>query len=103
MPERAGRFAVAARAQIKQNVRRVNRERRAAKGVKIREGLVIAIEPMVNMGGREVYTGNDEWTVFTKDGKPSAHYEHTVAVKKDGPDVLTTFEFIEEVVYGVAV
>lgn len=72
-------------------------------GTKIQEGLVIAIEPMVNMGKKEVYTGSDHWTVFTIDGKPSAHFEHTVAVKKSGPEILTTFEFIEEPVYGMAV
>ncbi len=73
------------------------------KGTKIQEGLVIAIEPMINAGRKEVYTANDHWTVITEDGKPSAHFEHTIAVKKNGPELLTTFEFIEEVVYGIAV
>lgn len=72
-------------------------------GTKIQEGLVIAIEPMINAGKKEVYTADDHWTVVTEDGKPSAHFEHTVAVKKNGPEILTTFEFIEEVVYGMAV
>jgi methionyl aminopeptidase len=64
---------------------------------------VIAIEPMINAGKKDVYTADDKWTVITEDGKPSAHFEHTVAVKKSGPEILTTFEFIDEVVYRVAV
>ncbi len=56
----------------------------------IEEGLVVAIEPMVNIGGYEVYTDpDDKWTVITEDGKPSAHFEHTVAVVDGKPKVLT--------------
>lgn len=73
------------------------------KGTKIQEGLVIAIEPMINAGKKEVFTGKDHWTVITEDGKPSAHFEHTVAVRKAGPEILTTFEYIDEIVYRVAV
>jgi methionyl aminopeptidase len=69
-------------------------------GPKLVEGLVIAIEPMVNMGKKNVLQAEDGWTIYTEDRKPSAHFEHTVAVTKDGPDILTTFEFIEEAVYG---
>jgi len=58
-------------------------------GVPVREGWTIAIEPMFNMGRFEVETLMDGWTVVTIDGKPSAHFEHTVAVTKDGPVVLT--------------
>ncbi|MDQ2863422.1 MAG: type I methionyl aminopeptidase [Bacteroidota bacterium] len=65
-------------------------------GTKLNEGLVIAIEPMINMGKRYVYTGKDGWTVKTKDGKPSAHYEHTVCVRKDKADILSSFESIEK-------
>lgn len=72
-------------------------------GTKIQEGLVIAIEPMVNMGKKNVLQASDGWSIYTEDRKPSAHFEHTVAVTKDGPDMLTTFEFIDEVVYGAAV
>ncbi|MBS1657318.1 MAG: type I methionyl aminopeptidase [Chitinophagales bacterium] len=72
-------------------------------GLKLQDGLVIAIEPMVNMGRKEVFTADDNWTVYTRDRKPSAHFEHTVAVRKSGPDVLTTFKFIEEEVFGMAV
>ncbi len=66
-------------------------------GIKLMEGLVIAIEPMVNAGKRNVLQSNDGWTIFTEDHRPSAHFEHTVAVTRSGPDMLTTFEFIEEV------
>lgn len=66
-------------------------------GAKLQEGLVIAIEPMVNMGKKNVLQANDGWTIFTEDHQPSAHFEHTVAVTKGGPQMLTTFSFIEEV------
>jgi len=72
-------------------------------GLKLQEGLVIAIEPMVNMGKKEVFTGEDDWTIFTRDRMPSAHYEHTIAIRKGGPDALTTFKFIEEEVFGMVV
>jgi methionyl aminopeptidase len=67
-------------------------------GIALKEGLVIAIEPMINQGKREVKTLKDGWTVVTRDGLPSAHFEHTVAVGKNGPDVLSTFEYIEEAI-----
>ncbi len=66
-------------------------------GVKLEEGMVIAIEPMINMGRAGVKFWKDGWTVSTVDAKPSAHFEHTVAVRKGKADVLTTFDFIEEV------
>jgi len=62
-----------------------------------------AVKNLINMGRKEVYTTEDKWTVVTEDGKPSAHFEHTVAVRKSGPEILTTFEFIEEAVYSIAV
>jgi len=61
------------------------------RGPRLVEGMVLAIEPMVNMGTYEVETLQDNWTVVTADGKPSAHYEHTVAITKDGPMILTSF------------
>jgi methionyl aminopeptidase len=64
-------------------------------GTKLKPGLVIAIEPMVNMGGKEVYNDKDGWTVRTSDGKPAAHYEHTVFVQKNKADILSSFESIE--------
>jgi methionyl aminopeptidase len=66
-------------------------------GVKMEKGLVICIEPMINLGRRETIQMRDGWTVRTADGKPSAHFEYAVAVEKGRADVLTTFEFIEEV------
>ncbi|MCC7232142.1 MAG: type I methionyl aminopeptidase [Bacteroidia bacterium] len=65
-------------------------------GLVLREGLVIAIEPMINLGGRAVVHEGDGWTVRTADNKPSAHYEHTLAIRKDKADVLSTFSFVEE-------
>jgi methionyl aminopeptidase len=59
------------------------------RGPKLKPGLVLAIEPMVNMGRYEVETLSDQWTVVTCDGKPSAHFEHTVAVTESGPEILT--------------
>jgi methionyl aminopeptidase len=57
--------------------------------IDLREGIVLAIEPMLTLGSRQVKTLSDQWTVVTVDGKASAHYEHTVAVTRDGADVLT--------------
>lgn len=59
------------------------------RGQELRDGLVIAIEPMVNVGGRRIRTLDDEWTVVTADGSLSAHFEHTVAVTEEGPRILT--------------
>jgi methionyl aminopeptidase len=64
-------------------------------GAKLKEGLVIAIEPMINMGKKDVFNDDDGWTVRTKDHKPSAHYEHTVCIKKGGADILSSFTSIE--------
>ncbi len=58
-------------------------------GMKLKAGMVIAIEPMINMGTHEVYIERDKWTVRTADGKPSAHYEHSVAILEDGPVILS--------------
>lgn len=66
-------------------------------GMILKEGLVIAIEPMINMGGRAVIHERDGWTVRTADNKPSAHFEHTVAIGKNKADILSTFDCIEEV------
>lgn len=64
-------------------------------GGKLKEGLVIAIEPMINMGKKDVVSDSDGWTIRTKDGKPSAHYEHTVCIQKSNPDILSSFTTIE--------
>src|SRR5688572_15582020 len=65
-------------------------------GPVMKEGLVLAIEPMINLGKKEVYTDTDGWTVRTKDGKPSVHFEHDVCVKKGEADVLSNYAPIEE-------
>jgi methionyl aminopeptidase len=65
-------------------------------GPVMKEGLVLAIEPMINMGKKEVYTEDDGWTVRTKDGKPSVHFEHDVCVKKGKADILSNYAEIEK-------
>ena len=59
------------------------------RGIRFRPGIVLAIEPMVNLGTDRVQVLADGWTVVTLDGKPSAHFEHTVAITDDGPEILT--------------
>jgi len=66
-------------------------------GIKLEEGMVIAIEPMINAGRAGVKFWDDGWTVSTVDKKPSAHYEHTIAVQKGKADILSSFDEIEEV------
>jgi len=65
-------------------------------GMTLKEGLVIAIEPMINMGTKNVVHGKDGWTVRTADNLPSAHFEHTVAIRKGEADILSSFDIIEE-------
>jgi methionyl aminopeptidase len=62
----------------------------------LKEGMVIAIEPMVNLGTRNIVQERDGWTIRTADRQPSAHYEHTVAIFEDRTEVLTTHKYIEE-------
>jgi methionyl aminopeptidase len=66
-------------------------------GPKLREGMILAIEPMINFGKKGVVQERDGWTIRTVDRKPSAHFEHTVAVRKGKPEILTTFDYIEAV------
>jgi methionyl aminopeptidase len=66
-------------------------------GTKLQQGMVICIEPMINMGRKEIVQDPDGWTIHTVDKMPSAHYEHCVAIGKDKADILSTFEFIEEI------
>lgn len=68
------------------------------RGMLLKDGLVIAIEPMVNMGTKNVMQSEDGWTIITKDRKPSAHYEHTVVVKKGKADILSDHSFVEEAI-----
>ena len=58
-------------------------------GYKLHAGMCIAIEPMINIGKKEVYTSEDGWTILTVDGKASAHFEHTIAIMEDGPKILS--------------
>jgi len=66
-------------------------------GLKLLENLVIAIEPMVNLGVKEIFQEKDGWTIRTADRMPSAHFEHTIAVGKEKADVLSTFDYVEEI------
>ena len=71
---------------------------RKGTGIKLRSGMCLAIEPMVNLGVKEISQDKDGWTIRTADGKPSAHFEHDVVVRDGKSDVLSTFEYIEEVI-----
>lgn len=62
---------------------------KAGHGIRLVAGMVIAVEPMINMGTASIYTMPDKWTVRTKDGKPSAHFEHTIAITQEGAVILT--------------
>lgn len=70
---------------------------RRGSGARLQEGMALAIEPMINMGSKEVRQLEDGWTVVTRDGRPSAHFEHTVAVRAGKAEVLSTFKYIEDV------
>ncbi|MBK7669242.1 MAG: type I methionyl aminopeptidase [Sphingobacteriaceae bacterium] len=65
-------------------------------GPKIKDGMVFAIEPMINLGKKNVKQLNDGWTIVTADGLPSAHFEHDVAIVDGKPDILSTFAYVEE-------
>tara|TARA_R110001583_G_scaffold15005_5_gene62199 strand:- start:31480 stop:32253 length:774 start_codon:yes stop_codon:yes gene_type:complete len=69
---------------------------RQDRGLKLRNGLVIAIEPMINLGKKDVYQDEDGWAIITADGLPSAHFEHTIVVRNGQAQILSSFEFIEE-------
>jgi methionyl aminopeptidase len=66
------------------------------KGPLIQSGFVLAIEPMINYGEKNIITLDDGWTIKTKDGKPSAHFEYTVAITEKGAEVLSPFNLIDE-------
>lgn len=67
------------------------------RGIKLHEGLVIAIEPMINMGVKEINQLNDGWTIKTADLRPSAHFEHTIVVRKGKAEILSSFDCIDKV------
>ena len=73
---------------------------RRGSGVMLKEGLVIAIEPMINMGNKRILQHNDGWTITTIDNKPSAHFEHTIVVRKGKAEILSSFEEIEKKING---
>lgn len=70
---------------------------RRGTGALIRNGMCIAIEPMINMGSKNIVTERDGWTCRTRDRKPSAHFEHSIAIHHGKPDVLSSFDYIQEV------
>ncbi len=71
---------------------------RLRKGRRLRTGMTLCIEPMINLGTSEVQVDEDGWTVRSADGSSSAHYEHMICIQADTPEILTTFEYIEEVI-----
>lgn len=71
---------------------------RRGNGVMLKDGLVIAIEPMINLGKKDVKQSKDGWTIFTKDRQPSAHYEHTIAVRKGTADILSNHVPVESAI-----
>lgn len=72
---------------------------RSKSGLKLKERLVLAVEPMINLGTHRVVQASDGWTIVTADGKPSAHFEHDIVVRKGKAEVLSTFELIEQALY----
>ena len=69
---------------------------RRGNGLKLQDGLVIAIEPMINLGNKEIFVADDDWTIVTQDGKVSAHFEHSIVVRKNKADILSSFVEIEK-------
>ena len=72
-------------------------------GPLLRSGMCICIEPMINMGSKNVAFEKDGWTVRTKDRKCSAHFEHCIAIRPEGPQILSSFKFLEEVLGNNAI
>ena len=65
-------------------------------GLMLKSGMCIAIEPMITMGNRSIWMLQDKWGIVTRDGKPAAHFEHTIAIRRGKADILSTFEEIEQ-------
>jgi methionyl aminopeptidase len=76
---------------------------RRGNGVVLKSGMTIAIEPMINLGVRQLFFENDGWTTRTRDRKASAHFEHSIAIRQGKADILSTFEYIEEVLGNNAI
>lgn len=68
---------------------------RRGNGVMLKAGMCIAIEPMVTLGNRNIWMLPDKWSIVTRDSMPAAHFEHTIAIRRDNPEILSTFEEIE--------
>jgi methionyl aminopeptidase len=75
---------------------------RRGKGIMLKEGLIIAIEPMINLGTKRIKQHDDGWTITTLDNKPSAHFEHTIVVRENKAEILSSFEEIEKKINGKA-
>ena len=76
---------------------------RKGNGILLKNGMCIAIEPMITMGSRQIFLENDGWSVRTRDGKCAAHFEHTVAIRQGKADILSSFEYIEQVLGDKAI
>lgn len=72
-------------------------------GKMLKSGMCIAIEPMITLGSPQIYMDSDRWTIRTRDGKWAAHYEHSIAIRKGEADILSTFDFIDEVLGDQAI
>ena len=72
---------------------------KSGRGAKLKPGLVIAIEPMINLGGKNVVQETDGWTIRSTDRKPSAHFEHTIVILRDKTEILTTHKYLEDKFY----
>ena len=68
---------------------------RRGNGIMLKAGMCLAIEPMVTMGNRAIWMDADRWTIRTRDGKPAAHFEHTIAVRKGQAEILSSFEEVQ--------
>ena len=69
---------------------------RRGNGVMLKKGMCLAIEPMITMGKRDIWLDQDRWTIRTRDGKPAAHFEHTIVVRKGKAEILSSFEEVEQ-------
>jgi methionyl aminopeptidase len=76
---------------------------RRGNGIVLKSGMTIAIEPMINLGVRQLFFENDGWTTRTRDRKASAHFEHSIAIRQGKADILSTFEYIEDVLGNNAI
>ena len=82
---------------IGRNLPEVPNYGKRGKGLKLKSGLVLAIEPMVNYGNKDIFQLSDGWTIKTRDMLPSAHFEHTVLVKNDEAEILSSFDYVDKV------